>query len=198
MKTPENITLLIKRIFDLSLASFGMILFLPVWAFITLAIFFETGRPIYYLQDRVGLNKKVFMLFKFRSMKKDAEKDTGAVFAGRNDKRITRFGKLLRKTAMDELPQLINIVKGDMSFVGPRAERGIFVDEFIKNVPGYENRFLVKPGLTGLAQIKGRYDSSPDEKLSHDMYYIENMNFLFDIKLILLSIKNTFTLKWFL
>lgn len=126
----------------------------------------------------------------------DAEKHTGAVWASENDPRVTKVGRILRATAMDELPQLINILKGDMSFVGPRAERPELVSNFVKDVPHFNDRLSVRPGLTGLAQIYGRYDTNPKNKFRYDLLYIKNQSFLLDIKLILLSFWITFRGKW--
>ena len=129
-------------------------------------------------------------------MIKQAEDKTGPVLAAAQDKRITRVGRILRATAMDELPQLINILKGDMSFVGPRPERPFFVERFIKEIPGYEKRFLVRPGLTGIAQVRGKYDTPADEKLRLDLEYIDKMNVFLDLKLIFLSFVITLRGGW--
>jgi lipopolysaccharide/colanic/teichoic acid biosynthesis glycosyltransferase len=189
-----------KRFLDLSVLVAAHILLFPIWAFlwvlIPLLIWLEDGTPIFYTQERSGLNGKVFKVLKFRSMVKDAEKATGAVWAEENDPRVTRFGKLLRSTALDELPQVINILKGDMSFVGPRAERPELTEKFSKEVPEFSHRLMIRPGLTGMAQIHGKYDSTPSEKLIYDLLYIKRMNPWLDIKLIFLSLYISLKGKW--
>ena len=126
----------------------------------------------------------------------DAEKHTGAVWASENDPRVTKVGKILRATAMDELPQLWNIFKGDMSFVGPRSERPELVEQFAKKIKNYNQRFLVTPGLTGMAQVYGSYDTPPQHKLKYDLLYVKKQSFLLDLKLIFLSFWITFRGKW--
>jgi len=189
-----------KRFLDLSVLFFAHILLSPIWFFlwivIPLLIWLEDGRPIFYFQERLGLNGKPYKAFKFRSMVKDAERITGAVWAEENDPRVTRIGILLRATALDELPQVINILRGDMSFVGPRAERPELTEKFTEEVPDFTKRLMVRPGLTGMAQIYGKYDSPPAEKLHYDLAYIEKMNPWLDIKLLILSLYVTFKGKW--
>lgn len=191
---------LYKRFLDLSVLFLAHLLLSPIWVFlwifIPLSIWLEDGNPILYVQERVGLNGKPFRAFKFRSMVKDAEKDIGAVWAEENDPRVTRLGRILRATALDELPQVINILKGDMSFIGPRAERRELIQKFNKGVPNFSKRLMVRPGLTGMAQIYGKYDSPPAEKLNYDLQYIAKMNPWLDIKLLLLSLNVTFRGKW--
>jgi lipopolysaccharide/colanic/teichoic acid biosynthesis glycosyltransferase len=189
-----------KRFLDLSVLFVAHLLLSPVWLvlwiFIPILIWLEDGTPIFYLQKRLGLKGKPFKALKFRSMVKDAERSTGAILAEENDPRVTTIGKLLRATALDELPQLINILRGDMSFVGPRAERPDLTEKFTKEVPDFTKRLMVRPGLTGMAQIYGKYDSPPAEKLHYDLAYIEKMNPLLDIKLLLLSLYVTLRGKW--
>jgi lipopolysaccharide/colanic/teichoic acid biosynthesis glycosyltransferase len=144
----------------------------------------------------VGKDGKIFKIIKFRSMVPDAEKFSGPAKAKEHDPRITNIGKILRTTAMDELPQLWNIFKGEMSFVGPRAERPEFVAQFSKNIPKYNLRHTVTPGLTGLAQILGSAYSEPEEKLKYDIWYIKNQGFFLDVHLIFLSFLITFMAKW--
>jgi len=151
---------------------------------------------VFYFQKRVGKNGKPFLIAKFRSMIPNAEKTTGAVWASAKDTRVTNVGRVLRATAMDELPQLWNILKGDISFVGPRAERPEFIEKFRIEIPKYDVRLSIRPGLTGTAQVYGRYDSSPRDKLRLDLLYIKNQSFWLDIKLILLSFWITFHGKW--
>jgi len=185
-----------KRLFDIFLSSIGLIFSSPLWLIFSLAIKLEDRGPIFYAQERVGKNGRIFKALKFRSMIHDAEKHTGAVWASENDPRVTKVGRILRATAMDELPQLWNIFKGDMSFVGPRSERPELVEQFSKKIKNYRSRFSVPPGLTGLAQVYGRYDTPPQHKLKYDLLYIKNQSFLFDLKLIFLSFWITFRGKW--
>ncbi len=187
---------MLKRAFDIVLSSFGLILSSPLWLIISLAIILEDGFPVFYSQKRVGKNGKIFKVLKFRSMIKDAEKYTGAVWASENDPRVTKVGRILRATAMDELPQLLNILKGDMSFVGPRPERPELVEKFVKEFPDFKKRFAVKPGLTGLAQVYGQYDTPPQHKLKYDLLYIKKQSFWLDLKLIFLSFYITLKGKW--
>lgn len=185
-----------KRLFDIFLSSIGLIFSSPLWLIFSLAIKLEDRGPIFYAQDRVGKNGRIFKALKFRSMIPDAEKHTGAVWASEKDPRVTKAGRILRATAMDELPQLWNIFKGDMSFVGPRSERPELVEQFSKKIKNYRSRFSVPPGLTGLAQVYGRYDTSPQHKLKYELLYIKNQSFLLDLKLIFLSFWITFRGKW--
>src|SRR5713226_1217607 len=163
---------MIKRLFDCALATTGLIVSAPLWALIALAVKLEDGGPVLFPQDRVGLNGRVFKALKFRSMLPDAEARTGPVQATTNDPRITRVGRLLRATAMDELPQLWNIVAGDMSFVGPRPEWEELVKEFRKQVVGFDRRHVLRPGLTGVAQIYGHAEMTRWKKLRYDLLYI--------------------------
>lgn len=185
-----------KRTFDILLSTFGLICSSPLWLFFPLLIKLQDGGPVFYGQERVGKNGRVFRVLKFRSMIVDAEGQTGAVWASENDPRVTRVGRLLRATAMDELPQLWNIFTGDMSFVGPRAERPELVEQFAESIRGYRARLSVKPGLTGLAQVYGRYDTLPQHKLKFDRLYIKRQSMGLDLKLIMLSFLITVTGKW--
>jgi lipopolysaccharide/colanic/teichoic acid biosynthesis glycosyltransferase len=186
----------IKRPFDFILSLIGIIISFPLWILIGLLIFLEDRGSIFYSQSRVGKNGKVFKARKFRSMIKDAEKHTGAVWASENDTRITRVGRILRATAMDEFPQLLSILKGDMSFVGPRPERPELVTLFNGGISNYDLRHNVRPGLTGLAQIFGKYDSPPKHKLKYDLLYVRKQSFWLDLKLIFLSFWVTLRGKW--
>ena len=174
---------ILKRVFDI-VASFCAILicFIPM-ILIAIAIVLDSEGGAVYSQERLGKNGKPFMLYKFRTMRIDAEKN-GAQWATANDDRCTKVGTFLRKTRLDELMQLINIFKGDMSIVGPRPERKIFYDEFATYIDGFDRRLLIKPGLTGLAQISGGYDLKPEEKIIPDVQYIETRNIFHDIKII--------------
>lgn len=185
-----------KRIFDLLLSCLGLLFSSPLWLFFALLIKFQDGGPVFYWQERVGENGWVFRVLKFRSMIVDAEGQTGAVWASENDPRVTRVGRLLRATAMDELPQLWNIFKGDMSFVGPRAERPELVEQFAESIRDYRARLTVKPGLTGLAQVYGRYNTPPQHKLKFDRLYIKRQSLGLDLRLVMLSFLITFTGKW--
>ena len=167
-----------------------------LWVLIPLAIWLEDRGSVFYSQQRVGKNGRVFNVRKFRTMIPDAERYSGAVWSTNNDPRVTRVGRVLRWTALDELPQLLNIWKGEMSLVGPRAERPELHEQFVREIPGFERRLDVRPGLTGLAQVKGAYDLDPAEKLRYDLEYIRIMSLVLDMKLILLSIRNTLLAKW--
>jgi lipopolysaccharide/colanic/teichoic acid biosynthesis glycosyltransferase len=189
-------TALLKRALDILLSGSGLICSFPVWIAVYIAIKVDDGGPIFYLQKRVTEGGRTFNVVKFRSMVVDAEKETGAIWAKKDDPRVTRVGRFLRATAMDELPQLLNIFSGQMSFVGPRAERPELVEQFSRRIPKYNLRFTVKPGLTGLAQVYGRYDTSPERKLRYDLLYIKRMSFCLDLKLIFLSFVITFRGRW--
>ena len=176
-----------KRVFDAILASVGLLFSAPLWAVIAIAIKLEDGGPVFFAQPRCGRQGRVFEALKFRTMAPDAERALGPIYAVPGDPRVTRTGKLLRATALDELPQLMNIILGQMSFVGPRPERPEFVEEFKSALPSYEQRLRILPGLTGLAQIYGHYNSSPRAKLRYDLLYLRRRSFLLDLRLILLS-----------
>lgn len=182
----------IKRSGDLILSLFMLIVFSPLFLISAIAIKLDTPGPIIYQQERYTIGKKRFNIYKFRTMVADAEKD-GAAFAGENDSRITRSGKILRSLRLDELPQLINILRGDMSIVGPRPERPIFADEFCKNIPEYDLRYLVKAGLTGYAQVYGKYNTRVEDKILMDIVYELNYSLLLDLKLIILTLKTMFS-----
>jgi exopolysaccharide biosynthesis polyprenyl glycosylphosphotransferase len=176
-----------KRIFEI-IFSISLLLFtLPLMVVVAIAIKLESRGPIFYKQERVGLNGKIFSIYKFRSMRVDAEKN-GPQWAAKNDPRVTRVGKFIRKTRIDELPQLINILKGDMSLIGPRPERPVFTEQFAKEIPGFKKRLQVKPGLTGWAQVNGGYEMTPKEKFEMDMYYIENESLRLDLEILLRTV----------
>lgn len=180
--------LYLKRAYDIILATVGLIIAVPIVLLFTILIVMETPGSPFYVQERIGKNGKRFKMVKLRSMTIDAEKE-GAKWAEVNDPRITHVGAFIRKTRIDELPQLINVLKGDMSIVGPRPERPFFTAKFNKEIKGFENRLLVKPGLTGLAQVSGGYDISPSEKLKYDLAYIQNLTFSLEVKIILKTFK---------
>ena len=192
----------LKRPLDLSMILGGLLfpLLWPLWLIvifiIPLLIWLEDKGPVFYSQERIGKDKKIFKVYKFRTMIPDAESMTGAVWSTKNDPRITKIGHLLRKTALDEIPQLLNIIKGDMSFVGPRAERPELHNEFIKSLPEFDKRLEVTPGLSGLAQISGSYDLDPSKKIKYDIDYIKKMNLILDIKIIILSVFNSILARW--
>lgn len=177
-----------KRALDLVLAGAGLLLGLPVLAACALAVAVSSPGSVFYWQERVGYRGRPFLLYKYRTMVVDAEKTTGPVLAEEKDFRITRVGQFLRSTRLDELPQLFNVLKGEMSIVGPRPERPFFVNQFTKEMQDYHYRQLVKPGLTGLAQVFGRYTTSAADKLRYDFYYIRNYSLWLDLKIILQTI----------
>jgi sugar transferase (PEP-CTERM system associated) len=174
----------LKRVFDIGVSGAVLIATLPIMLLAALAIWLETGRPIFYRQKRVGECRRVFEILKFRSMRVDAEKDGVARWAQKNDDRVTQVGRILRLARIDELPQLINVLRGDMSFVGPRPERPPFVSELSTKVPFYASRHSVKPGITGWAQIRYPYGASVDDavqKLQFDLYYVKNHSLFLDL-----------------
>ncbi|MBC8388136.1 MAG: sugar transferase [Actinobacteria bacterium] len=182
---------LFKRVIDLFLALFVVVPFLPVWLAIAVAIKLDSKGPIFYKQDRLGLNNKVFTAFKFRSMIFGAESDTGPIWAKEDDPRITQVGKFLRRFRLDEIPQFINVILGQMSVVGPRPERPFFAQKLIEEYPFYHRRNRIRPGITGWAQIKHPYDTSIDavrKKLKYDFFYIENLSLSLDLKIIINTI----------
>lgn len=179
----------IKRFFDVILSFIGLIIMSPVMLITALAIKCDSVGSIIYKQERVTIDKKRFNIYKFRTMIEDAEKEEGPKLAEQGDKRITRVGKILRAWRIDELPQLFNILKGDMSIVGPRPERPVFVDEFSEKYRGYDNRFIVKAGLTGYAQTYGKYDTDVKDKLLYDLLYIREYSLALDLKIIFLTLK---------
>lgn len=179
----------IKRSMDIALALSGIVLTLPLFFFAAIAIKREHNGPILFQQVRTGLNGQLFKVIKFRSMVVDAERDTGAVLAKENDFRITKIGWFLRASRIDELPQFFNVLAGSMSVVGPRPERPIFVEEFQKRYPDYRYRFSVKPGITGLAQVKGKYSTTVENKLKFDLMYLVNYSILLDLKIIMETVK---------
>jgi len=186
---------ILKRVIDILLAAFLGILFLPVMLIALILTKLTSGGPIFYKQVRVGEKGKPFNLYKFRTMVVEAEKESGPILATENDSRITFVGKFLRKNRIDELPQLWNILKGDMSFVGPRPERPYFVEKYKKSIPGYEERFKIKPGATGLAQVSGSYITTPENKLKYDLIYIYHQSIFLDLKILLQTVKVVLTGK---
>lgn len=175
---------LVKRIFDIICALILILFALPIMAVTAIAIVIENGFPILYRQERVGLNGRLFNVIKFRSMRRDAEKDGKPIWAAAQDDRVTKVGKIIRKLRIDELPQLFSVLKGDMSLVGPRPERPFFVDQLTKEIPFYAVRHSVKPGVTGWAQVRYHYGATVEdsaEKLQYDLYYVKNHSLFLDI-----------------
>jgi lipopolysaccharide/colanic/teichoic acid biosynthesis glycosyltransferase len=221
-----DISAAIKRTIDIIGATIGLILSIPIWIIIPVAIAIDSRGPVFYRQERVGLNRRKrdrryinigdierrsmterrqrlglgrnFIIVKFRSMHVDAEKATGPVWATRNDNRVTRVGRILRATRLDEIPQLINVLIGDMSLVGPRPERPFFVNKLNDKIEGYSSRFQFKPGITGLAQVEHKYDESVEDvakKVTYDLHYIRNWSILQDIGIILKTIVVVFAIR---
>jgi sugar transferase (PEP-CTERM system associated) len=190
VKTPR--TEIIKRLFDVTVSLAGLLLSLPIMIIAAIAVKIESSGPILYRQPRLGQNGCVFILNKFRSMRQDTEKDTGPVWTTQRDPRITRVGAVLRRTRLDELPQLFNVLIGHMSFIGPRPERPEFVSELQKQIPYYMERLAVKPGITGWAQVRYRYGSTVEdavEKLQYDLYYIKNLSLFLDLLIVLNTVQ---------
>jgi exopolysaccharide biosynthesis polyprenyl glycosylphosphotransferase len=180
---------IVKRTFDLLFASLILLLASPIIFLIAILIKLGSMGPIFYLQERVGLDGEVFKVIKFRSMRADAEQSTGPIWSKKDDPRTTQLGRFLRRFSLDELPQLINVIKGDMSIVGPRPERPHFVEKFKNQVPRYLERHRAKTGMTGWAQVNGlRGNASITERTKYDIYYIEHWSLVFDLKIILKTI----------
>jgi Undecaprenyl-phosphate glucose phosphotransferase len=187
---------ILKRTVDLLFGSLALTLFSPLMALIALAIRVSSPGPILYKQERMGLDGKRFQMLKFRTMVNDAEKATGPVWATRNDPRVTWLGRWLRRMSLDELPQLINVLRGEMSLVGPRPERPLLIEQFRKSIPKYMLRHKVKAGMTGWAQINGwRGDTSLEKRIEHDIEYIESWSLRRDLKILALTILRGFVHK---
>ncbi len=180
---------ILKRTLDIVVSLIALILLSPVMLVTAVIVKLDSPGPIIYSQVRVGRFGKEFKVHKFRSMRQDAEAKTGPVLAGENDPRITKFGHFMRATRLDELPQLLNVLKGEMSIVGPRPERPFFVGQFVKEKPEYAYRHNVKPGITGLAQIAGKYNTTAYDKLVYDLIYIQNVSVMYDLTLMLQTLK---------
>ena len=181
----------IKRIIDITFSIIGIILSCPLLLVAAILIKLTSKGPILFTQVRVGKDGKNFEIYKLRTMRIDAEKETGPVWAAKNDSRLIPVGKFLRKSRIDEIPQFINVLKGDMSIIGPRPERPVFVERFVKEIPDYEKRLLVKPGITGLAQVWHKYDETLEDvkkKIRYDLLYIRKLSLWTDFKIAL----NTF------
>ena len=181
----------VKVIFDVVFAIVLLIIGLPLWFFIACVIKLDSKGPVFFKQVRLGKNNEKYTLIKFRTMIENAEIETGPVWTDKKDPRITFVGKWLRRFYLDEVPQLFNVLKGEMSIIGPRPERPYFAEQLVKKYPSYLDRLSVKPGLTGWAQINQSYDISIEDvgqKLKYDFYYIENLNFIFDLKIMIKTI----------
>ena len=192
LRIRNPLALKVKRSADVILSIFALIISAPLLLFVFLLVAFDSGFPLIFSQTRTGYLNKNFTLYKIRTMRKDAE-ESGAVWAKENDNRITKFGSILRKLRIDEIPQFWNVIKGDMSIVGPRPERPEFQEELLKLVPHWNTRHLVKPGITGWAQIKYRYASNMDaseQKLAYDLYYLRNLSFALDFEIILATLRS--------
>ena len=183
----------VKRAFDICVAIFGLMFCALPMLIIAIAIKSSSKGPVFYSQERLGLNGKKFMLVKFRTMVADAEKQGAQWSQGDNDSRITKVGAVLRKTRLDELPQLWSCLTGDLSLIGPRPEREVFYNKFEEHVHGFSERLKVRPGLTGLAQVSGGYDLRPEEKVVHDIEYIKNRSIGLEIKILFKTVKVIFT-----
>lgn len=187
-----------KRTMDVAFSLLILLIAAPVMAVVAALVKLTSAGPVVFAQERVGLHGRLFTIYKFRTMYEDAEKRTGPVFASKDDPRITPLGSWLRKLRLDELPQLYNVLKGDMSLVGPRPERPYFVDQFRKQIPLYSRRLRVKPGITGWAQVKWKYDESFEdvvEKTKYDLFYVENISLRMDLKILLNTIVTVVTGK---
>jgi len=181
-----------KRVIDIVVSALGLALSAPIAALTAIAIRLDSVGPIIYRQERVGENEQPFILYKFRSMSQDAEAASGPCWAEKNDLRVTRVGKFIRHLRIDEIPQMLNVLKGEMSFVGPRPERPFFVNGLKKLIPYYHLRFSVKPGITGWAQVSYKYGASADdavEKLQYDLYYLKHMSPIFDLQILFETVK---------
>lgn len=180
---------LLKRSVDLVASAALLVLSSPILLVVAIAIRLTSSGPVFYRQERIGRGGKPFRVLKFRTMTVDAEKHSGPVLASEHDPRITEVGRLLRASRIDELPQMLNVIKGEMSLVGPRPERPYFVDRFERELPAYELRHAVKPGITGLAQVMGRYGTTVESKLHFDLLYIYNYSLLLDLKILLQTVR---------
>lgn len=190
----ENIGFkIIKRIFDIIVAILGLFIGIPLMIIFGILVKLEDKGPIFYKQERLGINAKSFYIYKIRSMRIDAEKFGGAQWAQKNDPRITKVGKFIRTTRVDEIPQLVNVLLGQMSIIGPRPERPELTYKFEEEIPGFIERLKIKPGLTGLAQVNGGYEMTPEEKLKWDIEYINNRSILLDLNIALKTIRVVLT-----
>jgi exopolysaccharide biosynthesis polyprenyl glycosylphosphotransferase len=182
---------LLKRVFDVVAALVGLVILSPLFLVVSVLILITSGRPIFYAQERIGQGGRAFRMLKFRSMRRDAEGETGPIWASNHDSRCTRIGAWLRHTNIDELPQLVNVVRGEMSLVGPRPERPVFVERFRGTVPDYDLRHAVAGGMTGWAQVHGwRGRTSLRKRIQYDLDYIQRWSFWFDIRVLLMTFQH--------
>ncbi|MCB9833762.1 MAG: sugar transferase [Planctomycetes bacterium] len=189
---PHSRFMALKNVTDRLLAAVGLIILMPLLALLCLVIKMTSRGPVFFQQERVGQNGRPFNILKLRTMVQNAESATGPVWAQDNDPRVTTFGRLLRLSHLDEIPQLINVLAGNMSLVGPRPERPVFVEQFKRQIPDYADRLKVKPGITGLAQVYHSYDSTLRDvrkKLAYDLLYIKKMCMMTDIIIIFLTVR---------
>lgn len=182
-----------KRLLDVAFAVVLLVVLSPFLLIAALAILLTMGRPVFFNQERLGRDMRPFPVHKFRTMVRDAESLSGPVLAEEKDPRITPVGRILRRFRIDELPQLVNIVAGEMSFVGPRPERAFFVEQYLQEIPGYRERFRIKPGATGLAQVSGSYATTPERKLKYDLIYMYHQNVLMDVRIVVDTIRVVLT-----
>ncbi|TGE68960.1 UDP-phosphate N-acetylgalactosaminyl-1-phosphate transferase [Weissella confusa] len=185
--------LIFKRMVDFLAALVLTILALPIVVLFGLLVKLETPGPMFYRQERVGLMGRRIYVTKLRSMYSDAEKKSGAMWAQKNDARVTKVGRFIRMTRIDELPQILNVLSGEMSLIGPRPERPAFTEQFSNEYPGFEERLLIRPGLSGWAQVTGGYEDTPGQKLEKDRYYMANVSFTLDFEIVLMTIKTVIT-----
>ncbi len=184
-----------KRVIDIFVSAAILLIGLPLWVLVAVAITLDSPGPIFYTQERIGKDGKRFRIIKYRSMYRNAELQSGPVWANKKDPRVTRIGRILRKARIDEVPQLINVLDGDMSLVGPRPERPFFVEQLSKEIPLYKRRLKVRPGVTGWAQVKHKYDENIEDvrrKVEYDLFYIENMSLRMDLKILLNTVMVVF------
>lgn len=189
-------TPLYKRALDIIFSLVSLIISMPIWVVLIFLIWWEDPGPVLFVKNAVGKGGKNFKQFKFRSMIIDAERDTGPISGYENDERVLFFGKLIRKTALDELPQLINILLGQMSYVGPRPQRTVLVHKYLQELPEYAQRHRISPGLAGLAQVADSYDITPKEKLAWDLVYIQKLGLGLDLRILLTAFILVFILRW--
>lgn len=188
----------IKRFMDIAVSLGVLVIGAPAWVLLYAVIRLSSKGPAVFRQERIGRNGKPFVMMKFRSMYVDAETRSGPVWATENDPRITPVGRFVRKTRLDEIPQFINVLKGEMSLVGPRPERAFFIEKLRKEIPWYVRRIKMKPGITGWAQVKHKYDATIEDvkqKVLYDLYYFENMSIMLDLKIMLRTVLVVFTGK---
>ena len=182
----------VKRVLDVVISVTALLIIWPIMLIIALLVKLTSPGPVFYKQLRLTKDKREFYIYKFRSMVQDAEKKTGPALATKDDPRITPVGKWLRKLRLDELPQLINILKGDMSVVGPRPERPFFIEKYEKEIPNYDRRFMMKAGLTALSHVYGRYSTDIVDRTHYDLLYVQNYSLLMDIRIMLLTSRTLF------